>query len=320
VVRRADGSPFVKVLDFGIAKMIDELRLTHSQNVLGSPQFMSPEQVTTPKDIDARSDIWSLGVTLYHVLARRLPFPSAQITELAVMITTQPPAPLDVDPALGGVISRCLEKNRASRWQDVAQLADALAPFGGPLARAHADLVRMSPGMAPAPVMRPVAQHDPTVASVAKPFGQHDPTVASIASAPARRKRPAWLVPIVALGALAVGSAGGYFALRGGSQRATPDAATIATVTPDATPEVTPDAPVLGAALEEYEKGLLDLEDRMRKFANDPPTVQAMLRSAVEMSCVMKQPVRAKRYFSQITKRELADAVRAACREQGIEL
>jgi serine/threonine-protein kinase len=174
VTRRPDGSAHVKVLDFGIAKATDELRLTHSMVMLGSPQYMSPEQLTSPRDVDARTDIWSLGVTLYHMLVRRLPFPSAQIGELAVMITHEPPKPLpELDPALADVLFRCMRKDRAQRYQTVGDLAAALAPFGGPTAHAHLRMIRSAPAFVAAPPAAPspaiVARHAPTVGSGPRP-------------------------------------------------------------------------------------------------------------------------------------------------------
>ena len=72
VTRRLDGGPLVKVLDFGIAKALTEpgAHLTH-QSAMGSPGYMSPEQIQSARDVDARTDIWALGVTLYQLLRVR---------------------------------------------------------------------------------------------------------------------------------------------------------------------------------------------------------------------------------------------------------
>jgi len=133
VTRRPGGGSLIKVLDFGIAKAMTgagaQLTRTH-----GSPGYMSPEQLQSARDVDARTDIWALGITLYELLAARLPFFHANVTEMAVRIATGPPDPLDVEPALLATVLRCLEKSPARRYRDVAALAADLAPFGGPSA------------------------------------------------------------------------------------------------------------------------------------------------------------------------------------------
>jgi len=109
VTRRPDGGPCVKVLDFGIAKAVDAgAHLTHTTGAMGSPGYMSPEQLQSARDVDQRTDIWALGVTLYQLISGRLPFWSPTLAEVAIKIATEPPAPLDygLDPALGAVISR----------------------------------------------------------------------------------------------------------------------------------------------------------------------------------------------------------------------
>ncbi|HEX8114648.1 MAG TPA: serine/threonine-protein kinase, partial [Kofleriaceae bacterium] len=137
VTRRHDGGPLVKVLDFGIAKALTESdsRLTRTRAMLGSPGYMSPEQLDSPRDVDGRSDIWALGVTLYQLLSGRLPFWGKNPTEIAVKIAAEDPPPLEVDPPLAAVVRRCLEKSPGDRYQDVAALAADLKPFGGPRAR-----------------------------------------------------------------------------------------------------------------------------------------------------------------------------------------
>jgi serine/threonine protein kinase len=109
VTRRLDGGPLVKVLDFGIAKALADTgaHLTH-QSAMGSPGYMSPEQIQSARDVDVRTDLWALGVTLYQLLSSRMPFPAASHTEIAIKVATEPPAPLDVDPALRAVIWKCL--------------------------------------------------------------------------------------------------------------------------------------------------------------------------------------------------------------------
>jgi serine/threonine-protein kinase len=144
LTRRLDGTPLVKVLDFGISKAPAArggAELTGTDTLMGSPGYMSPEQLRSSRGVDARTDVWSLGVILYQLVSGRLPFPGASITETSVKIAMDPPDALDVDPAFAAVVMRCLEKAPEARYADVGALAAALAPFGGPAAAAHVELI-----------------------------------------------------------------------------------------------------------------------------------------------------------------------------------
>jgi serine/threonine-protein kinase len=143
VTRRFDGSPLVKVLDFGIAKALTAApsRLTNTDVVMGTPGYMSPEQLRGLRTVDARSDIWQLGVILYEAVSGRVPFPAATITDMAIKVATEPPEPLEVDPAFREVVLKCLEKKPDRRYEDIGAFALALARFGGPTAAANAALV-----------------------------------------------------------------------------------------------------------------------------------------------------------------------------------
>ncbi len=134
--QRPDGSSLIKVLDFGIAKAPGSgvnFSLTQTSSVMGSPGYMSPEQLKSSKEVDARSDIWSIGVVLYELVSGRTPFAGESITELALRVAMDPTPPLpgQFPPPFQAVIARCLEKDASRRFQDVAELAIALAPFAG---------------------------------------------------------------------------------------------------------------------------------------------------------------------------------------------
>lgn len=135
LAQRPDGTTLVKVLDFGIAKAPggQQFDLTQTAAVMGSPGYMSPEQLRSSRNVDARSDIWSIGTILYELATGRTPFTGESITELAVRVSMDPTPPLpDFVPApLQHVIYRCLEKNPDQRFQNLAALAVALAPFVG---------------------------------------------------------------------------------------------------------------------------------------------------------------------------------------------
>ncbi|HEX3770978.1 MAG TPA: protein kinase [Polyangiaceae bacterium] len=140
VVRRNDGSECVKVLDFGISKVSGGGgRMTQSLAVLGSPSYMSPEQMMSTRDVDARTDIWSMGAILYELLTGELPFVGETLPALGMVIATQEPTPIrsyrsDVPPGVEAVIARCLAKRADQRFQNVGELAAALAPFAPPRA------------------------------------------------------------------------------------------------------------------------------------------------------------------------------------------
>lgn len=135
VTRRKKGGPVVKVLDFGIAKNVADSAdrgLTSTQALLGSPQYMSPEQVRESKSLDARTDIWALGVTMYECLAGRKPFDAPSMVDLCFAIVQAQPPSLstlrpDVPPKLEAVLTKCLAKNPADRYASMTELADELA-------------------------------------------------------------------------------------------------------------------------------------------------------------------------------------------------
>lgn len=139
LAQRPDGTRIVKVLDFGISKLIGAgfgpgAALTRSASIFGSPLYMSPEQMRSARDVDARSDIWSLGAILYELIAGRPPFVADSMPALCVAILNDTPQPLhqfvpSVPPAIDDILSKCLARDAEGRFDSVADLADALAPF-----------------------------------------------------------------------------------------------------------------------------------------------------------------------------------------------
>jgi serine/threonine protein kinase len=137
---RPDGSNTVKVLDFGISKSTVEhvnpqvSKLTGNA-VLGSPAYMSPEQVRNASRVDDRTDVWSLGVSMYELLTGRMPFSGDGVGAILAAILEADAVPVhtlraQVPRGLSDAIARCLRRNRDDRWADVGELARALAPFG----------------------------------------------------------------------------------------------------------------------------------------------------------------------------------------------
>ncbi len=131
------GAPLIKVLDFGISKYEDsqqEMIQTSTVGTMGSPLYMSPEQSKSAKFVDERSDIWSLGVILYHLLSGHLPFVAGSTAELFVELLHGEPTPITlvapwVPQGLADVVMRCLRREPDERFQQVSELSAALAPF-----------------------------------------------------------------------------------------------------------------------------------------------------------------------------------------------
>jgi eukaryotic-like serine/threonine-protein kinase len=151
-IRRSDGLESIKVLDFGISKvksaggLATDPSMTRTTAVMGSPLYMSPEQMLSARDVDSRTDIWALGTILYELLTGRSPFNGETLPEVAARISSQPPPPIralrpDVPPQLEAVILRCLEKDRNRRYSNVAELARELATFGPKRARSSVERI-----------------------------------------------------------------------------------------------------------------------------------------------------------------------------------
>jgi serine/threonine protein kinase len=143
-VKKPDGTLSVKVLNFAISNVTTPDALTQDVTTTGvftgSTLYMSPEQMRLSRAVDGRTDIWSLGVILFELVAGRAPFDAEGVTELAIKVATEPPPSLhtfreDTPAALEAVLDRCLEKDREGRYQTIAEMALALQPFGTPRAR-----------------------------------------------------------------------------------------------------------------------------------------------------------------------------------------
>lgn len=157
LAQRPDGSSVVKLLDFGISKWTGasdpQTSLTHVGQILGSPCYLSPEQLQSGADVDARADIWALGVIFYELVTGHVPFTGPSIAAISAAILrdtprsvseTHPELPREVDT----VIARCLAKAADDRFQDVEALRTALEALlvGPPAARPDRRLLWLAIG------------------------------------------------------------------------------------------------------------------------------------------------------------------------------
>jgi len=282
LARRADGSRRVKVLDFGISKAltgssVEELSLTKTAALIGSPLYMAPEQMRSAKDVDTRADIWSLGAMLYEMLTGQPPYTGESIPQLCAALLHDDPIPLrqhrpEIPEGLEQAVLRCLQKDRNQRFATVFELGRALLPFAQPDSRIHVERaervlgvtdVTMS-GMVSYPslpqVSRPAASVPITPLHVtpAPVMQPTEPTVNSWGQsgmAPAPKRHRGVLIGIAA-GAAVVAGAVGLWAARSGAEDKVPapaasPSAELAKPEPKAVPvTLTPPVPVSTASAE----------------------------------------------------------------------
>jgi serine/threonine-protein kinase len=219
-----DGQLFVKLLDFGIAKGVEGSLVdsrTRTGTMVGSPHYMSPEQVVGSKDVDARSDLWSVGVVAYEALTGQKPFDAETVGGLALKIHHEPlPKPTDLAHELPATVdawfARACARDVAQRFATAKELADALSlAIGG-----NAPAVSLMP----APVSGPRTDEigfaktsvDTGSGAAAEPLARvSSGTSAGVAAAVPVRERTSLLPIAVALLAAVLLGGGAVMALRG---------------------------------------------------------------------------------------------------------
>jgi serine/threonine-protein kinase len=248
-IQRPDGELSIKIIDFGISKVTPPGAapndLTRTTSLMGSPHYMSPEQMRASKNVDARTDIWSLGVILFELVTRTTPFVGEALTDLAVKVTTEPAPRVsallpDAPAVLEDAVARCLEKERDRRFASVGELAVALKPLGGRGAPARVErILGILRGAGVATTASPASSRREE-----RLVGQpHAPRTVSTWSqnTPERtlRRRTVWGLAaggaLVAMGGLAWALLGG-----GARQAATAAPASSVPVTTTTSPEVAP--------------------------------------------------------------------------------
>jgi serine/threonine-protein kinase len=244
-VTEHSGMRDLKVLDFGISKAgvkkntLEDVDLLtgDTTQIMGSPHYMSPEQIRSTRDVDSRADIWSLGVVLYELITGKPPFEGTEITALIAQVLHEPHRTVrsllpDVPTGLEEVIDHCLQKDPAKRYQSAAELAVALLAFAPKRSRAVAE--RAMTMMQRATGQKVVFDSLPPPAVTSKmPVLAAQPSVSS----PAPRARS--VMPWFAIVVIVFGLGGGAFALftRVGAPAARPDPVPAAVVPKEAVRE-----------------------------------------------------------------------------------
>jgi serine/threonine-protein kinase len=136
---RVHGEEIVKLLDFGVAKVnriaeggLEGANATATGALIGTPNYMSPEQVRGSKNVDHRSDVWALGVILYYAITGKMPFMGASVGDVLIKVCTQPLEPpscivLDLPPAVDWFFQRACAHNPDHRYQTATELAAAFS-------------------------------------------------------------------------------------------------------------------------------------------------------------------------------------------------
>jgi eukaryotic-like serine/threonine-protein kinase len=152
LTKGTDGTELLKIVDFGVSKILDPdtpegQHLTRTQTSLGSPLYMSPEQMRSARTADFRTDQWSLGGVLYRMATGQLPFEGKSLPRLCVQVLEGDFVPIatrcpELPAAFAAAVEKCLRVNPSERYADVAELAEALVPFAGTAASERAERCR----------------------------------------------------------------------------------------------------------------------------------------------------------------------------------
>jgi eukaryotic-like serine/threonine-protein kinase len=277
-----DGEPdFVKLVDFGISKVRATedgkgAHLTRTNSALGTPLYMSPEQARSPRDVDHRTDLYSVGAILYEMLSGRTPYTaeSGEYTEILFKLFTTDPEPLtrlrpDLPEDLAAVVHRALQRDLDARFASASDMAEALVPFadersGQVLARLRSGRRSQTPGplhsLTPLDEGSRAKQSEATARtfasdgpppSVRPPSTHMGVTREAGASIAGPERGRAWLVVVLVAAAGVVGT--GLVALRGhavGTDKITAEPSAARTAADPVVPSANPSAPTVALAPE----------------------------------------------------------------------
>ena len=191
LVRSPSGAERVKILDFGISKFEDKqdqaTRLTTEGTILGTPFYMSPEQAAA-REVDERTDVYSVGVMMYEALAGRLPFDAQSVGALFIKIAAGEYLPLkhyrpDVPDAFVSIVERAMHRDREQRFQTMEELRTALLPFARGESRIRAKTI----SDAPTPLERSTVAYEEVPVAPALPQEMRRGTLSMGAPKPERR-------------------------------------------------------------------------------------------------------------------------------------
>ncbi len=260
VSHKAGVADFVKILDFGISKFnalgnSEQMSMTRTGSVMGTPYYLSPEQAKGGRGIDHRSDIYAVGVILYQCLAGRVPFDAETFNELLFKIVLEEPAELrslaaDVDGAFAAIVMKAMAREPDHRFQSTGEMAQAIADWSGVQLGAPASFVSDSTTAA-----RAASYGAPLVGGAASPPMQDTNTPAPFSSTgggaqpqPSKKGGGA-VIALAAVGALAVlgVGAGLMMSRRTPASEPSPSVAPAASAEP-ATPPPSDSAPAASAA------------------------------------------------------------------------